>query len=346
MPTSKQKGILPWLRLLRIPNLPSAISNILMAFLLVSQAWTPTIPLLLLIVASSAMYLAGMVLNDAFDYEVDLAQRPNRPLPSGQISIRAAWIVGFGLLISGVVIACVAGWIGSGGAHDGIASPVWRTAIIAVALAICIVLYDGPLKRTIAAPFVMGGCRTLNILLGASTFLPSATGGMGVPQTNGPFADNLLFGMPLIIWWVAIAIGGLITGATLLGRKEAEETQRRGPLLFAGLIMLVSLIALALTVYCPTESTQFSFKVSETQKTIFPLFIGFMSLTIIRRAAEAIVTAKPKAIQIGVVSVLRSLIIIDAAVCYLAAPHQIAYALVVLTLLIPTLFLGRFIAST
>ncbi len=345
MPSSKQSGILPWLRLLRIPNLPSAISNILMGFLLINQSWSMSVPLVLLIFASSAMYLAGMVLNDAFDHEIDLAQRPHRPLPAGEITITSAWIVGFGLLISGVVLACVAGWAGSSGGHDGVTSPVWRTAVIASMLAICIVLYDGPLKRTLAAPFVMGFCRGLNILLGASTFSPSATAAMPT-QASGLFADNLLFGLPLIIWWVAISISGLIAGATLLGRKEADASQKRGPLLIAGLIMLFSLIALASIVYCPTESTQFSFKISESQKTVFPLFIGIMSLTIIRRAVEAIVTAKPKAIQIGVVSVLRSLIIFDAAVCYLAAPHQIAYALVVLALLIPTLFLGRFIAST
>ena len=71
-----------------------------------------------------------------------------------------------------------------------------------------------------------------------------------------------------------------------------------------------------------------------------------MSLTILRRVFSAVATLKPKSVQIGVVSVLRSLIIFDAAICYMAVPDQITYALAVLALLIPTLFLGRFIAST
>ena len=76
------------------------------------------------------------------------------------------------------------------------------------------------------------------------------------------------------------------------------------------------------------------------------MFIGFMSLTILRRVFVAAASMKPASIQLGVVSVLRSLIIIDAAICYLAVPYQITYALVVLSLLIPTLWLGRIFAST
>jgi len=106
------------------------------------------------------------------------------------------------------------------------------------------------------------------------------------------------------------------------------------------------LAGLAFSVYCPTSTDPGSFQISESQKTIFPLFIGFMSMTILRRVFTAVATLKPKAIQLGVVSVLRSLIVLDAAICYLAVPHQISYALIVLSLLIPTLLLGRIFAST
>lgn len=338
---------MPWLRLLRIPNLPSAISNILMAYLLVNQTWTPVVPLVLLIVASAAMYSAGMILNDVFDFEIDLKQRPDRPLPSGAISKSLAASGGFTLLIAGVIIASLCGAYAT--AFAGPSSAPWRTGLLAVLLAICIVLYDGPLKRTIFAPFLMGGCRTLNILMGASTFTSLATG--DVNQRAGEAAQwlaggNELLGMPLLVWWVAVAIGGLITGATLLGRNEASEEQARAPMIVAGLIVLCSLVCLALAVYCPTSNAPGAFQISETQKSIFPMFIGFMSLTILRRVFVAVATLKPASIQLGVISVLRSLIILDAAVCYLAAPHQIIYALVVLSLLIPTMLLGRYFAST
>lgn len=359
MQSKKQFEIMPWLRLLRISNLPSAIANILMGYLLVHQSWTPTLPLVLVMAASASMYLAGMVLNDAFDFEVDLAERPSRPLPAGDISKKSAWQVGFGLLILGVLIALAAGWVGTSevasGELSGLSNPFWRTGLFAILLAILIVLYDGPMKRTIAAPFLMGGCRTLNILMGASTFSPfvgSAASNFlaateGNPLESEPlFFNNLFLGLPLIVWWVAIAIGTLISGATLLGRKEAVEKQPRGPMVVAALIVVAGLIGLAMTVYCPTKSTVTNLEILASQKKLFPLFVALMSFTIMRRVIEAVATLKPKAIQMGVISVLRSLIIIDAAICYLAMPDQIVYALIVLSLLIPSLVLGKYIAST
>ncbi len=306
-----------------------------MAYLLVNQSWTPVTTLLPLIVASAMMYLAGMILNDVFDYEVDLQERPSRPLTSGAISKSQATLVGFTLLIAGVIVASLCGAVAG----------TWLTGFFAILLASCILLYDGPLKRTILAPFVMGGCRTLNILMGASTFVSLAAN--DIAQASPPLLPhNEFLGLPLLVWWVAIAIGGLISGATLLGKKEAAQEQPRGPMILAGVIVLASLTGLALSVYCPTSPAAEALQISETQRTIFLMFIGFMSLTILRRVFAAVATLKPKAIQLGVVSVLRSLIILDAAVCYLAAPHQISYALVVLSLLIPTFLLGRYFAST
>jgi len=329
---------MPWLRLLRIANLPSAISNILMGFLLVHQSWSPTMELLLLILASSSLYMAGMVLNDFYDFEVDLRQRPTRPLPANQISRPAAATTGFVLLVSGIVFACIAGWIGNQQTESfSLLSPLFRPGLIALALSIFIILYDGPLKRTNAAPLLMGGCRTLNILLGASTFVRPA-----LSTEAGASGDWFFLGLPGIVWWVAVAIGAVITGATLLGRHEAVESQRRMPLGLAGAIIFAGLTGLALVVYCPTTTIE----ISEREKTVFPLFIAFISLTIIRRVVAAIATAQPQQIQQGVISILRSLIIFDAAICYLAAPGDVVYALVVISLLVPTLLLGRLIPST
>ena len=323
-----------WLRLCRIANVPSAISNILMAFLLVHQSWSPGIELLFLILASSSLYLAGMVLNDVFDLETDSRQRPNRPLPSGEISKILAVKTGMGFLLAGVLLAGLAGWIGNRNVSAENLIPVWRPGLIAVILALMIFLYDGPLKRTAVAPLLMGGCRALNILLGASTF--------AAPQVAPQPSDISFLGLPLIVWWIAGAIGILITGATLLGRREAVENQARMPLVLAGGLVLAGLICLALVPFCETST----FEISNKQQKVFPLFIGLISLTIARRVVEAVVTAHPQKIQLGVVSVLRSLIIFDAAICYLATPGQIGYALIVLALLIPSILLARVVPAT
>ena len=50
--------------------------------------------------ASMILYASGTALNDVFDIEVDRAERPGRPLPSGRVSVRsAAWLGGLGLLL-------------------------------------------------------------------------------------------------------------------------------------------------------------------------------------------------------------------------------------------------------
>ncbi|MEM9413211.1 MAG: UbiA family prenyltransferase, partial [Planctomycetota bacterium] len=97
---------LPWLKLLRISALPSAASNILAGFLLANHAWTPISHLLYLLVASSCLYLSGMVLNDICDVEVDQKTNPNRPIPSDQISKSNAFALYAVLTIFGLVIWC------------------------------------------------------------------------------------------------------------------------------------------------------------------------------------------------------------------------------------------------
>lgn len=328
---------MPWLRLFRIALLPSAVSNILMGFLLAHQSWRPGIELILLILASASLYMAGMVLNDFFDYEVDLEQRPERPLPSNQISRRAAGLVGGVLLILGNSFAVLAGYF-AGVEADAIGSvsvgPFLRSGGIAMTLTVLIVLYDGPLKRTILAPFLMGGCRSLNILLGASTWL-AATSHAAQQEVQ------TIMGIPAIVWWVAAVIGVLIAGATLLGRNEAVEDQPKLPLFAGGTLILAGLIGLAMVVYGPTLVP-----IKPEYKTLFQLFVAIISITIVRRVYSAVTTAKPQQIQQAVVSVLKSLIIFDAGLCFIASPGQVVYAVTVACLLIPALLLSRRIATT
>ena len=129
-----------------------------------------------------------MILNDVFDFEVDKTQRPNSPLPAGDISINAAALVGLVLMLGGTIIAALASSF---------------SLYVAAALAVAVFLYDGPLKRTPLAPILMGLCRTTNILLGAST---AAT-------------------IPPVVWCYAGAIGIFVAGITWLARRESEKTQ-------------------------------------------------------------------------------------------------------------------------
>ncbi|NDD70692.1 hypothetical protein EBZ97_01450 [bacterium] len=85
-----------WLVLTRCSNLPTVWSNVISGWLLGMAAVirTPTVivpsalnsTLFILLLGISLLYVAGMILNDVFDYEWDCANRPERPLPSGLIS--------------------------------------------------------------------------------------------------------------------------------------------------------------------------------------------------------------------------------------------------------------------
>ena len=65
-----------------------------------ADAWL----LAVLLASSSFLYMAGVVLNDFFDLELDLRERPDRPLPSGRISPRAALRLGLALMFSGALL--------------------------------------------------------------------------------------------------------------------------------------------------------------------------------------------------------------------------------------------------
>jgi 4-hydroxybenzoate polyprenyltransferase len=108
--------------------------------------------LAVLLLSGSAFYEGGMFLNDAFDAEVDARERPNRPIPSGQATRGAMYLLGFGLLAAGLVLLVVAMPLGL--THPG------AGAILAGAFTCAAVLiYNRWHKGHAWSPLVMGACR-------------------------------------------------------------------------------------------------------------------------------------------------------------------------------------------
>jgi 4-hydroxybenzoate polyprenyltransferase len=137
-----------YLLLARVSNLPTVWSNTLAgataaagAGLLAADARV----LGVVVVAASLFYVGGMFLNDAFDAAVDAAQRPERPIPSGDLSRREAFAVGFTAL----------------GVAELLLLPHPPAAVLGLLLAGAIVLYDTRHKGVPWAPLVMGACRGL-----------------------------------------------------------------------------------------------------------------------------------------------------------------------------------------
>jgi 4-hydroxybenzoate polyprenyltransferase len=192
------------LKLGRVSNLPTAWTNVLAGTILGggSAGGART---LLVALAMSMFYVGGMYLNDYCDRDIDARERPERPIPRGEISQTTVAIIGFALLASG--IALMAGF--------GVAA-----ALASLALAAAIVAYDWFHKGNPAAPLVMGLCRGL---------VYCAAGAAAV----GGFA-----GMPGI---AAIALVAYTAGLTYAARQESLGTVGNlWPLLLLAAPMIVT----------------------------------------------------------------------------------------------------------
>ena len=156
MAKKKRNKFKSWLQLVRIPNIFTVPGDILAGHAAVT-AFTDfsLFTFLMLCLASALLYCGGLVLNDCFDYEEDLRERPKRPLPSGAISLQEAY-AGWLVMTAGSLLIC------------RILSPV--SFKIALTIVILVILYNGPARKFPKLAFiVMGLCRGFNILLGAST---------------------------------------------------------------------------------------------------------------------------------------------------------------------------------
>jgi 4-hydroxybenzoate polyprenyltransferase len=187
------------LRLGRISNLPTVWTNVLVGALLAGASLGDArLPVLML--ALSLFYVGGMFLNDAFDRNFDATHRPERPIPSGQVSAREVFSYGFGLLVAGML--CVA--VSSRG-PEGL--PSWRALSSGAALAGLIVLYDAHHKSNPLSPLIMGLCRVF-VYLTAAFAVASA--------------------LPATVYHAALALLCHLIGLTYIAKQE--HLQRIGNL--------------------------------------------------------------------------------------------------------------------
>jgi 4-hydroxybenzoate polyprenyltransferase len=149
------------LRLGRISNLPTVWTNVLVGALLAGGSLGDA-RLPLLMAALSLFYVGGMFLNDAFDREFDARHRPERPIPSGQVSAQQVFAIGFGLLALGF-----AGLAAASRGPDGL--PAGRALAAGAALAAAIVYYNAHHKGNALSPLVMGLCRVLVVITAAAS---------------------------------------------------------------------------------------------------------------------------------------------------------------------------------
>ena len=194
--------------------------------------------------------------------------------------------------------------------------PAASVLVLALALAGCVLAYDGLLKTTPLGPLAMGACRSLNLLLGATA--------------AGSF-DALAQGPPL---FVALGMGLYITGVTWFARNESGTSDRRQ---LTAAVMLIN-VGLATLV-------TFAGLAKQNASTSVLLLMALIIVSINRRLIAAIRDPRPERVQSGVGILLLSLVMIDATLALAVKENTIA-ALLIASLLIPAILLKRWIPLT
>jgi 4-hydroxybenzoate polyprenyltransferase len=155
------------LRLGRVSNLPTVWTNVLTGVVLAGVGFR-ALDLLILMLAGSSFYVGGMYLNDAFDAEIDRFERPERPIPSGQVTARTVFVLGFAMLLGGIGLLALIAVVLQGGKG-------WPTIGAGLILALMVVVYDGYHKANLFSPVVMGICRILLYVMAALALHPVFT---------------------------------------------------------------------------------------------------------------------------------------------------------------------------
>ncbi len=306
---SPTRPLLTWLQLLRLPTVFTALADVICGFLVGAAAigkpsWL-VLPWLLL--SSAGLYLSGMVLNDVFDARLDAVQRPERPIPSGRISLQSASIVGCLLMAVGLAAAAAASLAAARAGHS---------LRVAGMIVIAVLAYDAILKQTWAGPFSMAICRFLNLSLGASTAVNSSGAVMSWQQP---------------VLGAALGLTVYIAGVTWFARNEAGKTSEFG--LFTGLIMAIAGVAVSAGSTLSTQRDQTTATVAVLQ---FGIIAGFTAV----RGIAAIRNGQSPVLQRTVGTMLLGIIMLDAAVVFSVTGSMFTEGTVLL-LLVPAILLRK-----
>jgi len=202
----------PWLHLARISNLPTVWTNVAAAWLLSGGGFMDA-RLGWLILAGSLLYTGGMILNDAADVKFDREHRKERPIPAGQVSLKAAWSVGIGMLLLGAWMAFV-----KGAAHP----------VFIMGLMLCILFYDLYHKPWAGSVVVMGACRAFLICMAGSARLAEhafeETGWLICPGFR--LSSEAMGFMPPLVILHAVMVGVYTVALSVAARSGGKSGVR------------------------------------------------------------------------------------------------------------------------
>jgi 4-hydroxybenzoate polyprenyltransferase len=294
-----------YLRLIRLPNIFTAPSNVFVGYFALTSDKVPDGAVLGgLAISSALLYVSGVVLNDYFDFETDRKERPDRPLPSGKVSKKAAALIAFAAIASANIIVALVGGL---------------TALaVSLALTTLIIAYDYRLKsHPVAGPATMAGSRALNVLLGSSPFIAILLQGFFAFSGAGT---------------LALAMGSVfcyILAVMAFSRAEVDGVnKRRYTAVFVGLVGLLVAIGL------------FGFLIG--LQLWFLMMLAILALAIaftFRKYRPKNETAGPRMVQFTIRNMVLCVILLDSV--FVAGAGGLTYGLATLVLLIPAIVFAR-----
>jgi 4-hydroxybenzoate polyprenyltransferase len=307
--------MIPILRLIRLPNVFTALADIIAGYFIATYGSPPQWgAFALLCGASAALYLSGMALNDYADREEDARVRPQRPIPSGAVSPSTALSVGICLMLGGAVLAALVG----------------RTSLIcAGVLAVAVAAYDFLAKgKTLAGPLTLGVCRAANIVLSMSAVynIPGTYSGM---QTTQP-------GLP---WLLALASG--FYGASVTAFSAQEEGGKNNRSIALGSVFLGLGVGVAGLIHVHARSPIFG-----DLNWIGIAILVVLAIQLIVRLHALSKTGTPDAARALVLSGVKGYCLLDAGMLMLYGGKALIFpALGALLMLFPGGWLRKWLAQ-
>jgi 4-hydroxybenzoate polyprenyltransferase len=146
---------------MRLANVVTAVADVL-AGIAISGYFSSAgdyYPVLLLCISTIGLYSGGIIFNDVFDAGLDAIERPERPIPSGMVSVESA--TAFGILFFSIGVGAAA-----------LFQPLSFQIAMLIVLA-CLSYNRWAKHYTIWGPLNMGLCRGLNLMLGVSILAPA-----------------------------------------------------------------------------------------------------------------------------------------------------------------------------
>jgi len=285
------------------------------------------IAIILLLISTIGLYGGGVVFNDVFDAELDAVERPERPIPSGRVTVQGAAILGGVLLIWGILFAFLVSIL---------------SGCVAVLIAFFALLYDKIGKHQPWGPLNMGLCRGLNLFLGATVYksyeIHGTTDFLGL--SFGEFISfsvkeesPLLLSSEIIIpGFIAVIPIFYIAAITAVSRGEVHGGSKRSfylPFVLYGVVVLAILGILFLTPIPVWQSLPF-----------WLFFVWLIFPPLVRAYRDPQPRHIGRAVKAGVIA----LIVMDATIA--AAFAGVLYGLLVLALLPVSRLLARYFAVT